>query len=136
MLPARSFSVSIRKDAHAVYELIWHPEFFSHWATGLSESALHQDGDQWLTKGPEGATRIRFTPHNGFGVMDHFVHTGDGAEIYVPLRVVANGEGSEVIITLFRQPDMDEERFSADIKLVNRDLKALKRLIESSHDAT
>lgn len=136
MLPARSFSVSIRKDAHAVYELIWRPEFFSRWASGLSESALREDGDQWLAEGPEGPIRIRFTPHNGFGVMDHFVDTGEGAEVHVPLRVVANGECSEVILTLFRQPDMDEERFSADIKLVNRDLKALKRLIESSRDAS
>ena len=130
MLPARSFSVSIRKDAHAVYERIWRPEFFSHWASGLSESALRRDGDQWLTEGPEGPIRIRFTPHNGFGVMDHFVDTGDGAEVHVPMRVVGNGQGCEVILTLFRQPDMDDERFSADIKLVNRDLKALKRLVE------
>jgi len=136
MLSARSCSISIRKEADAVYELIWHPEFFSRWASGLSESAQRKHGEQWLAEGPEGPTRIRFTPHNGFGVMDHFVDTGDSAEAHVPLRVVTNGEGSEVIFTRFRQPDIDEERFSADIKLVNRDLKALKRLIESSRDAS
>lgn len=135
MLPARSFSISIREDARALYERVWHPEFFSQWASGLSEAALRQDGDQWLANDPDGPVRIRFTPHNTFGVMDHFVDTGDGAEVYVPLRVVANGEGSEVILTLFRQPDMDDERFSRDIRLVNRDLKALKRLIENSSDA-
>ena len=135
MLPARSFSVSIRSDAKTVYEQIWHPEFFCHWASGLAESALRQDGDQWLAEGADGPIHIRFTPHNDFGVMDHVVTTSGGAEIHVPLRVVANGEGCEVILTLFRQPDMDEERFSADIKLVNRDLKALKRLIESSNEA-
>ena len=62
--------------------------------------------------------------------MDHWVDTGTGPAIHVPLRVVENGEGAEVILTLYRQPDMDEERFSADIKLVNRDLRALKNLIE------
>jgi len=134
MLPARSFSISIREDAHTLYERVWHPEFFSHWASGLSEAALRQDGDQWLADGPEGPVRIRFTPHNIYCVMDHFVDTGDGAEVHVPLRIVANDEGCEVILTLFRQSDMDDDRFSADIKLVNRDLKALKRLIESSRD--
>lgn len=136
MLPARSFSVSIQEDAHALYERIWHPEFFSLWASGLSESALRQDGDLWLAEGPEGPIRIRFTPHNVFGIMDHLVDTGDGQKVHIPLRVVANGNGSEVILTLFHQPGMDEERFSADIKLVNRDLKALKKLIENSHGNT
>ena len=39
-------------------------------------------------------------------------------------------QGAEVMLTLFRQPGMDDERFAADIRWVNRDLKALKRLIE------
>ena len=34
------------------------------------------------------------------------------------------------MLTLFRQPDMTDERYGADIKLINRDLKALKSLIE------
>jgi len=127
MLPARSFSISIRHDWRALYEQIWRPEYFPNWAAGLADSELHPDGDTWLA---DGSIRIRFTPHNAFGVMDHWVDTGTGPAIHVPLRVVENGEGAEVILTLYRQPDMDEERFSADIKLVNRDLRALKNLIE------
>jgi hypothetical protein len=47
-----------------------------------------------------------------------FTPTGAGDEVHVPLRVVQNGTGSEVILTLYRQPAMDDERFAADIKLV------------------
>lgn len=130
MLPARSFSISIDQPWQLLYERIWRPEFFPRWAAGLSESELRPVGDQWLADGPDGPIHIRFTPHNAFGVMDHYVDTGDGNEIYVPLRVVENGEGAEVILTLFRLPSMDDERFAADIKLINRDLKALKVLIE------
>jgi hypothetical protein len=130
MLPARSFSVSIRHDWRALYERIWRPEFFPKWAAGLAESALRADGDAWLADGADGPIRIRFTPHNALGVMDHWVDAGTGETIHVPLRVIQNGDGAEVILTLYRQPDMDEERFSADIKLVNRDLRALKSLIE------
>jgi len=131
MLPARSFSISIRHEWRALYERIWRPEFFPDWAAGLADSALRPDGDdRWLADGFDGPIRMRFTPHNPLGVMDHWVDPGTGPEIHVPLRVVENGDGAEVILTLFRQPGMDEERFSADIKLVNRDLKALKFLIE------
>ncbi|MCJ8159334.1 polyketide cyclase [Sphingomonas sp. LaA6.9] len=108
------------------------PEFFPKWASGLSDSELHRSGEHWIAEGPEGPIRIRFTPHNDYGVMDHFVDTGDGAEIHIPLRVIQNGEGAEVALTLFRQPDMDDERFSADAKWINRDLVALKHLIEKS----
>ncbi|HWJ69720.1 MAG TPA: polyketide cyclase [Sphingobium sp.] len=130
MLPARTFSVSIAMDWQALYERIWQPAFFPTWAAGLSDVDLRPDGDSWLATGPEGAVRIHFTPHNIFGVMDHCVDTGAGELVYVPLRVVANGEGAEVVLTLYRQPDMTDERFAADIKLVNRDMKALKQLVE------
>lgn len=108
------------------------PEFFPKWASGLSDSELHRSGEHWIAEGPEGPIRIRFTPHNDYGVMDHFVDTGDGAEIHIPLRVIQNGEGAEVALTLFRQPDMDDERFSVDVKWINRDLVGLKHLIKKS----
>jgi len=130
MLPARTFSVSIRKEWQALYEQIWRPDFFPKWASGLAESDLRQEGESWCADGAEGPVRVRFTPHNAFGVMDHHVETGDGGEVHVPLRVIQNGDGAEVMLTLFRQPGMDDERFAADAKWINRDLKALKALIE------
>lgn len=130
LLPARSFSVSIAHEWRSLYERIWHPAFFPQWAAGLADSALRENGDHWLADGDDGAFVIRFTPHNAFGVMDHVVEPGDGSVIAVPLRVVANGEGAEVVLTLYRQPDMTDEAFAADIKLVMRDLRALKRLVE------
>lgn len=130
MLPARTYSVTINHEWQALYERIWQPAFFQQWASGLAESGLREQDGQWLADGQDGPIRIRFTPYNNHGVMDHFVDQGDGSEIYIPLRVVQNGAGAEVMLTLFRQPDMDDDRFAGDIKWVNRDLKALKSLIE------
>lgn len=130
MLPARTYSVTINQEWQALYDRIWQPAFFQQWASGLAESGLREEDGQWLADGQDGPIRIRFTPHNAHGVMDHFVDQGDGSEIYIPLRIVQNGAGAEVMLTLFRQPDMDDDRFAGDIKWVNRDLKALKSLIE------
>lgn len=130
MLPARTFSVSIKREWRDLYEQIWHPEFFAKWASGLAQSELRQDDKGWHTDGADGPVRIRFTPHNEYGVMDHAVETDTGTEIHVPLRIIQNGDGAEVMLTLFRQPDMDDERFSADTKWVVRDLKRLKELSE------
>jgi hypothetical protein len=129
MLESTTVSLSIAKPWKEVYESIWRPETFSQWASGLSESSLERDGDRWKAIGPTGAVRIRFTDHNSFGVMDHYVDTGQGPQIYVPLRVVANSEGTEVLLTVFRQPAMSQEQFRADIQTVRRDLQALGTLL-------
>lgn len=130
MLPARTFSISIRHEWRALYERIWRPAFFQKWASGLAESDLRSVDGEWLANGPEGPIRIRFTPHNDYGVMDHWVETGDGSEVHIPLRIIENDDDAEVMLTLFRLPGMDDERFAADARWVNRDLKALKALIE------
>jgi hypothetical protein len=46
------------------------------------------------------------------------------------MRVVQNGEGSEVIFTLFQIVDMSDERFAEDIRMVEQDLKHLKSIME------
>ena len=47
-----------------------------------------------------------------------------------PLRVLADGDGCEVVFTLRRQPGMDDEAFDADAAAIRRDLATLRRLLE------
>jgi hypothetical protein len=132
MLESRTISISIPRDWQYVYESVWRPQDFTQWASGLSKSRLERDeAEWWKTEGPDGPIRIRFSDHNAFGVMDHYVDLGTGSEIYVPMRIVANVEGAEVLFTLFRQPGMSDEKFAADAEWVARDLLALKALIAS-----
>lgn len=129
MFESKTISISIDRNWTEVYEFVWRPEDFPKWASGLSKSSLSSDGDAWHAEGPDGAVRITFTGHNAFGVMDHFVTLDDGTEIYVPLRIIRNGEGAEVLLTLFRQPGMTDAKFAADADWVMRDLLALKALV-------
>jgi len=128
MFEARSLNVYIPRPWREVYEALWRPQDFPRWASGLSGSSLEKHGDHWRAQGPEGPIRIRFTDHNLFGIMDHFVDVGTGEEIYMPMRIVANGAGAEALLTLFRQPDMAAEIFEADAEWVLRDLRALRDL--------
>jgi hypothetical protein len=54
---------------------------------------------------------------------------GIGPEIYVPMRVIPNGDGAEVLFTLFRQPDMSDAKFAADAEWAGCDLLVLKALV-------
>jgi hypothetical protein len=128
--PARTVSVSIRGPADAAYEFLARPENFPLWASGLCTS-IEQIGDTWIGQTQDGPVQVRFTPPNSYGVLDHTVVLGSGAEVFVPMRLVPNGEGCELMLTVFRQPEMTDARFDADIAWVERDLQAVKALIES-----
>lgn len=128
MLQSKTVTISVERDWRELYEAFWRPEAFPLWAAGLSSSALVRDGERWRSDGPQGPIRILFSAHNGFGVMDHWVDVGGGRSIYVPLRVVENGTGADVMLTLFRQPEMTDQQFRDDEALVRRDLSALRTL--------
>ncbi len=63
-------------------------------------------------------------------MIDHTVRMGNGLEVENPLRVVRNGDGAEVMFTLFRRPDQDDAAFEADAAHVRKDLETLKALME------
>jgi len=126
----RHISIGIARDAATVYAYASQPANLPHWAEGLGMGLLPQ-GDHWIIKTPDGDFRLDFTGQNPYGVLDHTVTLKDGTEIYVPMRVVPNGAGSEVTLTLFRQPEMDDAAFDKDAATMRRDLENLKRILES-----
>ena len=76
--------------------------------------------------------RVVFAPANELGVVDHVVTplTGGDPVADVPLRVVPNGTGSEVMLTVFQQPGMSDAQYDADTALVQADLARLKLALE------
>ena len=77
-----------------------------------------------------GQNKVRLTERNNFGILDHYVKLTSGVEVYVPMRVVKNDDGSEVMLTVFQIPEMTDEVFAEDIKKVENDLNHLKNIIE------
>jgi hypothetical protein len=73
---------------------------------------------------------LRFVERNALGVLDHLVTLPTGLKIRNPMRVIANGSGSEVVFTLFQTTNLSDKQFAEDAKLVKNDLRALKRLLE------
>jgi hypothetical protein len=137
--PSRVLSVSIDRSIESVVRYLFDPRNFPTWASGLAGGLSRKsayahscdEANEWVAETPQGQVTIRFSHSNEFGVADHWVHLPDGAVVYVPLRAVANGSGSEVSLTLFRLPSMDDATFRADAEWVERDLAALKQVLES-----
>jgi hypothetical protein len=129
ILRARTLTVSIGCTPSKVYDFVSDARNLPQWSFFGS---VTRSGDQWLADTPDGRVGLRFVAANEFGVLDHYVHLGSGVEIHVPMRVIPNGEGSEVLFTVFQLPDMSDEEFAEDTMQVKHDLDTLKATLEDA----
>ena len=131
LLKSRTLSISMDCNPKKAYEFILNPVNLPKWAKGLSGS-IKKVGEDWIAESPMGSVRVKFADNNKFGVLDHDVTLPSGATVSNPMRVMPNWNGSEIIFTLFRQPDMSDEEYARDIGLVQQDLQNLKTIMESA----
>jgi hypothetical protein len=111
--PGFTVRMTIERQPVEVYAFASNPKNLPAWASGIPKNA-----------------KVRFVEPNRYGVLDHYVSVEGKPEVYVPMRVLPNGEGAEVLLTIFRQPGVSEEKFGEDARWVLRDLEALKTLLE------
>ncbi|MGP3989747.1 SRPBCC family protein [Streptomyces sp. 3N207] len=129
---SRHLSVRIDRTVDDVYAYASDPANVPSWARGLGSSIETIDA-QWVAESsPMGRVVVTFAPRNELGVLDHDVTLPSGETIYNPVRVIADGTGSEVVFTLRRQPEMSDVEFERDAGLVAADLARLKELLESA----
>ncbi|PJI43381.1 polyketide cyclase [Ferrovibrio sp.] len=127
-LPCKHLSVSIPQPFELVNAFLADPENWKHWASGLGAMQFDAATGAWTAQQDGvGLVTIVFTPPNAFGILDHRVTLPDGSVVIVPMRAIANGDSTEVIFTLFRQPGMDDATRTRDEEWVKRDLEKLKR---------
>jgi len=129
-MPTRHISTSIARPFSEVYEFTSDPRNLPLWAAGLTGSISNVDGE-WIAESGMGRVRVQFAEPNEFGVLDHTVTLASGETFDNPMRTFPNGEGSEVVFTLFRRTDVDDAAFETDAAAIARDLATLKGLMES-----
>jgi len=128
---SRHLSETIERPAADVYEFVSDPANIPRWAQGLATAVENVDGRWLLGTGADRAT-VAFAERNTFGVVDHEVTLPSGEVVYVPMRVIRNGDGCDVVLTVRRQPGMPDADFNRDSGLVQADLGRLKRVLEGT----
>ena len=126
---SRTITVRIDRPFDAAYEFLVDPANWNQWAFGLGTHIRRGQGG-WIADSDGGVAAVQFTPRNAFGVVDHTVIRPSGQRVYVPMRLIANGNGCELLFTLFREPGISDARFASDAAFVQRDLTRLKTLLE------
>lgn len=128
---SRHISIHIAGPAETVYAFASDPANLPAWAQGLGGSIEQIDG-RWVAESSlMGRVVVAFTPPNDLGVLDHDVTLPSGETVHNPVRVIADGTGSEVVFTLRRRPGTSDADFRRDADMVAADLERLKELMES-----
>ncbi len=131
LMKSRTVSVSIARPPAKVYDFAAAPENFPRWAPAFCRSVAYENGE-WVAQTPEGPATVRFAERNPYGVLDHDVRLPSGQQVHSAMRVVPNGDGSEICFTLFQWPGMTDEQYAEDARQVESDLRNLKRVLEAS----
>lgn len=125
-------TVAIDRPADVVYAYASDPTHLSEWAAGLASAPLKPDDASWVADSPMGQITIDFAAPNPYGVLDHIVALPSGETVYNPMRVIADGDRSEVVFTIRQRAGMSDEDFAGDIAAVRADLEALRRHLEGA----
>jgi hypothetical protein len=134
--PSRTLSVSIDNEPGVVFAYVTDPHNLPSWAPGLALDVTPPGPGEreWTVRTADGPAQLRFVDDNPHGVADHWVRLG-GAEVLNPMRVLANGDGAEVLFTLFQPEGVGPADFDRDRAAVQADLERLAQLLDRSEDA-
>lgn len=98
----RMITVRIGRPFEQVKDFFADRKNWNQWAHGRGKS-IWQSNDGWLAESDGGTIKVRFTPQNGFGVVDHDVILPSGEQGYVPMRLIVSGQRCELLFTLSRE---------------------------------
>jgi len=56
--------------------------------------SIKQLKGEWIVSTPQVSAKVSLAKRNDLGILDHYVGSAPGVEVFIPTRVVPNGNGS------------------------------------------
>lgn len=128
---SKTITLPIARPVAEVYEFLLEPRNYPRWAASLGGRFEHVGGRDWRAETPHGPVIIRFAERNGLGVLDHAVFREGEQPRMRMVRVVPNGEGCELIYTIFKGDELSVEGFASETEWTATELEVLKTYLES-----
>lgn len=131
MYMSKTISLPIARPPSEVYEFLLEPRNYPRWAASLGGRFEHLESRDWRAETPHGPVIIRFAERNALGVLDHAVFREGEEPLTRMVRVVPNGEGCELIYTIFKPEHLDAEAFESEAEWTRTELEVLKSYLEA-----
>jgi hypothetical protein len=132
MLVTVTKTIQIGRSAGESFDFIADPATMPRWAIHNVKSIRKLEGGRWEMDTPRGKAVLVPRFERAGGILDHeFIDAGEGVW-RVSARIVSVGPSESVyMITLPKPQRMPVGAFEAGMKLMDDELEALKRCIES-----
>lgn len=125
MSRSRTMSIVVKKKTGDAFDAILNmpPKL-------MSDAKITDDG-WWSFTGPHGKSFLKFNDHKPDGILDHqFID--EESSWNVPMKVVSNGDFSEILITLNKPNELTDEQFDQRISEMGEMIVVMKNIIESN----
>ena len=96
----------------------------------MPDAKINDDG-WWSFTGPHGKSKLKFNENKPLGILDH-KYVDEESVWDVPMRVVSNGDYSEILITLNKPDELSDEQFNKRVEEIGELVNNMKQIIESS----
>jgi hypothetical protein len=132
MLKSEVIVVPISRPYEEVNAFCADPMNFARWATDPDSVMEPLSRNEYIVQLPQGRRVMRFAPPNHFGILDYQVfEIGETDGWTRPVRLVRNGDGTDLQVTWIQQPGVSDEQFRSEIEWLRSDVQRLKSLLES-----
>lgn len=124
MIRSRTITITVEKKTGDAFDAIL------KMPPKIMPDAKFNDSGWWSFTGPHGKSKLKFNENKSLGILDHqFVDEESSWD--VPMRVVSNGDVSEVIITLNKPDELTDEQFDQRMTELGEMFNSMKQIIES-----
>ena len=123
---AKTLTASLPHDAQALFAWIAEPDNLSRWHSSFCRSVRKTDG-ALIVESPRGAISTRFIRDDHSLVLDILAEVVEGIELAHALRVLRNGDGSELIWTLVKPDGISDSVFHEQVRWAGSALQNLRK---------
>ena len=124
MIRSRTISITVNKKTGDAFDAILQVP------PKMMPDAKLNDNGWWSFTGPHGKARLKFNENKSLGVLDH-KYIDEESTWNVPMRVVASGNFSEIVITLNKPDELTDDQFDQRMYEMEEMVVAMKKIIES-----
>jgi len=121
---SRTLSITVKKKTGDAFDAIL------SMPPKMMPGAKINDSGWWSFTGPHGKSKLKFNENKSLGILDHH-YVDEESSWDVPMRVVSNGDFSEVVITLNKPDEITDEQFDQRMTEIGEMFDSMKNIIES-----
>ena len=124
MIRTRTISLVVNKMAGDTFDAI--VELFPK----MIPDAKFDSNGWWSFIGPYGKSKVKFNQNKSLGILDH-QYVDEESSWHIPMRVIPNGDFSEVVITLKKPEQLSDFQFNQRVLKINSIVTSMKNMLES-----